>query len=143
MSHSGPELFSVGSDPIDTAELMRLVASPRAGALVTFTGMTREVDSLDYEAYIEMATERIEAICTELAEAHGLTGIAAAHRTGTVPLGEPSVVVAVSAAHRPEAFAAAREAIDRIKAEAPIWKVEVDGADRRRVDGTLPEPPAG
>ena len=53
-------------------------------------------------------------------------------------LGEPSVLVAVSAAHRGPAFAGARAVIDRVKAEAPIWKVEVDGADRRRVEGTLP-----
>ena len=57
-----------------------------------------------------------------------------------VPLGEPSVIVAVSAPHRSEAFAGAREAIDRIKAEAPVWKVEVlaDGTSRR-VEGSLPE----
>jgi molybdopterin synthase catalytic subunit len=62
-----------------------------------------------------------------------------------VPLGEPSVVVAVSAAHRDEAFAGAREAIDRIKAEAPIWKREVDGGEGRWVDGEAapaPEPGA-
>ncbi len=55
-----------------------------------------------------------------------------------MPLGEPSVIVAASAPHRGEAFAGARAVIDRVKAEAPIWKVEVDGADRRRVEGTLP-----
>ena len=60
-------------------------------------------------------------------ERHGLEAAAAEHRVGAVPLGEPSVIVAVSAAHREEAFAGAREAIDRIKAEAPIWKREVDG----------------
>ncbi|MCE3267393.1 MAG: molybdopterin converting factor, subunit 1, partial [Solirubrobacterales bacterium] len=61
---------------------------------------------------------------------------AAEHRVGSVPLGEPSVIVAVSAAHRGEAFAAAREAIDRIKAEAPIWKREVEGGETRWVEGT-------
>jgi molybdopterin synthase catalytic subunit len=55
-----------------------------------------------------------------------------------VPLGEPSVIVAASAAHRGEAFAGARAVIDRVKAEAPIWKVEVSEAGRRRVEGTLP-----
>jgi molybdopterin synthase catalytic subunit len=134
---AGPSV-TVGPEPIDPSELMRLVGDPAAGAIVTFTGTTREVESLDYEAYLEMATERIGRICEEVAAGHSLTAIAAAHRTGTVALGEPSVVVAVSAPHRPEAFAGAREAIDRIKAEAPIWKVEVDGADRRRVEGTLP-----
>ena len=131
---------TVGPEPIDPAELVRLVSSPSAGALVTFTGMTRDVELLEYEAYGEMATEKIAAICGELLRAHSLTGIAAAHRTGPVPLGEASVMVAASAPHRPEAFAAALEAIDRIKAEAPIWKVEVEAGERRRVEGTLPNP---
>ena len=57
------------------------------------------------------------------------------HRVGRVPLSEPSVLVAASAPHRGEAFAGARALIDRVKAEAPIWKVELDGEDRRRVEG--------
>ena len=60
------------------------------------------------------------------------------HRVGRVPLSEPSVLVAASAPHRGEAFAGARALIDRVKAEAPIWKVELDGEDRRRVEGLLP-----
>ena len=85
-----------------------------------------------------MAGERIAAILQECVERHGLEAAAAEHRIGTVPLGEPSVVVAVSAAHRPEAFAGAREAIDRIKAEAPIWKKEVEAGEGRWVEGTTP-----
>ena len=79
-----------------------------------------------------MAEERIAEILGECIERHGLEAAAAEHRTGSVPLGEPAVIVAVSAAHRAEAFAGAREAIDRIKAEAPIWKreVESDGGGR-------------
>ncbi len=85
-----------------------------------------------------MAGERIEAILGECVSAHGLEAAAAEHRVGSVPLGEPSVIVAVSAAHRGEAFAGAREAIDRIKAEAPIWKREVEGGEGRWVEGTRP-----
>ena len=85
-----------------------------------------------------MASERIAAILGECLAAHGLEAAAAEHRIGTVPLGEPSVIVAVSAPHRGEAFAGAREAIDRIKAEAPIWKREVEGGERTAVEGTLP-----
>ncbi|HYN51146.1 MAG TPA: molybdenum cofactor biosynthesis protein MoaE, partial [Thermoleophilaceae bacterium] len=62
------------------------------------------------------------------------------HRVGDVPLSEPSVIVAVSAPHRGEAFAGAREIIDRVKADAPIWKKEIDGAEGRWVDGTRPQP---
>ena len=107
------------------------VGRPGAGAIVAFQGTTREVERLEYEAYAEMAEERIAAILRECVERHGLEAAAAEHRVGSVPLGEPSVIVAVSAAHREEAFAGAREAIDRIKAEAPIWKREVEGRRKR------------
>jgi molybdopterin synthase catalytic subunit len=116
----------------------RAVGRPAAGAIVTFQGTTRDVDSLEYEAYAEMAEQRIGEILRECAERHGLQAAAAEHRVGSVPLGEPSVVVAVSAAHREEAFAGAREAIDRIKAEAPIWKREVEGESRRWAEGSAP-----
>ena len=131
----------VTAEPLSLEALSGLVASPAAGAVVTFQGVTREVSRLDYEAYREMAEERIAAILAECAARHGLEAIAAEHRTGPVALGEPSVIVAVSAAHRREAFDGAREAIDRIKAEAPIWKreVEADGA-ARWVEGTQPAP---
>jgi molybdopterin synthase catalytic subunit len=85
-----------------------------------------------------MALERLRRIGEEEAERHGLCAVALEHRVGTVPLSEPSVLVAASAPHRGEAFHGARALIDRVKSEAPIWKVEVDGADRRRVEGTLP-----
>jgi MoaE-MoaD fusion protein len=114
----------VTAEPLDVAALSAVVRDPRAGAVVLFEGVTRE--------------PKLGAIAEEEAERHGLCGVAVEHRTGTVPRGEPSVIVATSAPHRGEAFAAARAVIDRVKAEAPIWKVEVDGADRRRVEGTLP-----
>ncbi len=114
--------------PLSAERLSTWVGDPGAGAIVTFQGVTREVASLDYEAYREMAEERIAAILVDCVERHGLLAAAAEHRVGRVPLGEPAVVVAVSAGHRGEAFEGAREAIDRIKAEAPIWKRELDAA---------------
>jgi molybdopterin synthase catalytic subunit len=128
---------AVSEEAPSIERLSAIVSDPRAGAIVIFQGVTREVSRLEYEAYAEMARERIAAILVDCIGPHGLCAAAAEHRTGSVALGEPSVVVAVSAAHRDEAFAGAREAIDRIKAEAPIWKVEVsaDGS-RRRVVGT-------
>jgi MoaE-MoaD fusion protein len=127
--------------------LAAAVGRPAAGAIVTFAGTTREVPRLEYEAYAEMAEERMRSILSEAIERHGLEAAAAEHRVGEVPLGESSVVVAVSAAHRAEAFAGAREVIDRIKAEAPIWKREVTGEDRggKRawVEGTAPSPAEG
>ena len=128
----------VSPGPLSVEDLAAAVSRPGSGATVVFCGTTRDVDSLEYEAYAEMAGERIAAILGECLAAHGLEAAAAEHRTGSVPLGEPSVIVAVSAPHRGEAFAGAREAIDRIKAEAPIWKVEVDGGERTAVAGALP-----
>jgi len=114
----------VTTTPLSLDPLVARVRDARAGAVVTFQGVTREVDHLDYEAYVEMADERIRAIVAEAIERHGLCAAAAEHRIGPVALSEPSVAVAASAPHRAEAFAGAREIIDRIKAEAPIWKRE-------------------
>ncbi len=131
---------AVTDRPLSADRLSAWVGDTGAGAIVTFQGVTREVASLDYEAYREMAEERIAAILTECAERHGLLGAAAEHRVGRVPRGEPGVVVAVSAGHREEAFAGAREAIDRIKAEAPIWKRELDAVGAGEwVEGAAPE----
>ncbi len=101
-------------------------------------GHDADVEQLEYEAYREMAEERIAAIVADAVERHGLEAAAAEHRVGTVALGEASVAVAASAAHREEAFAGAREIIDRIKAEAPIWKKEVDAGNERWVEGAPP-----
>ena len=128
----------VTEEPLDGAVLAAAVRDPRAGAVVLFEGVTREVEELDYEAYVEMAEPRLAAIAEEEAVRHGLCAVAVEHRTGTVPLSEPSVLVAVSAPHRGAAFDGARAVIDRVKAEAPIWKVEITAGGRRRVEGTLP-----
>ena len=132
----GAELVRLTAEPIDVAALMRAVRDPHAGAVVVFEGVTREVDALEYEAYAEMAVPVLRRIAEEEAERHGLCRVAVEHRTGTVPLSEPSVVVAVSAPHRGEAFAGARAIIDRLKLEAPIWKQEEGGW----VAGHLPDP---
>jgi molybdopterin synthase catalytic subunit len=115
---------AVRDEPLSLDALVAAVRDPRAGAVVSFSGVTREVDHLDYEAYVEMATAQIEAIVAAAIERHGLCAAAAEHRIGRVPLSEPSVIVAASAPHRGEAFAGAREIIDEIKARAPIWKRE-------------------
>jgi molybdopterin synthase catalytic subunit len=131
----------VTAAPLSLDALVARVRDPRAGAVVTFSGVTRDVPSLDYEAYAEMALQQMRSIVADAVERHGLCAAAAEHRVGSVPLSEPSVLVAVSAPHRPEAFAGAREIIDRIKALAPIWKREVDEDGAATwVAGT---PPAG
>jgi molybdopterin synthase catalytic subunit len=126
----------VTEEPLTLDPLVAAVRDPRAGAVVTFSGVTREVSALNYEAYREMAEREMAAIVQRAIDAHGLCAAAAEHRVGTVALSEPSVLVAVSAAHRAEAFAGAREIIDEIKARAPIWKRE----DGEWVAGATPTP---
>jgi molybdopterin synthase catalytic subunit len=125
----------ITADPIDPAALRAAVRDPRAGALIVFEGVTREVDALEYEAYAEMAEPVLRRIAAEEIARHGLCAVAIEHRVGTVPLSEPSVLIAVSAPHRGEAFAGARAVIDRLKAEAPIWKQE----EGEWVAGHLPD----
>jgi molybdopterin synthase catalytic subunit len=128
----------ISDEPLSLQRVSGLVGRPGAGAIVTFQGTTRDVEQLDYEGYREMAESQIRQILTECLEQHGLQAIAAEHRLGSVPLGQTSVLVAVSAPHREAAFAGAREAIDRIKAQAPIWKRELQGDETRWVEGVLP-----
>jgi molybdopterin synthase catalytic subunit len=128
----------ITDEPLSLDALVARVRDPRAGAVVSFQGVTREVEKLEYEAYVEMAEQKMAAIVAEAVERHGLCAAAAEHRIGDVPLSEPSVTVAVSAPHRGEAFAGAREIIDKLKAEAPIWKKEIEGGEGRWVEGTRP-----
>ena len=114
----------ITDQPLALDALAELVRDPRAGAVVTFTGVTREVSHLDYEAYVPMAERQLREIVQAAIERHGLCAAAAEHRIGTVPLSEASVAVAASAPHRGQAFDGAREIIDEIKARASIWKRE-------------------
>ena len=127
--------------PIDVEAARLLVGDPRCGATVVFTGTTREVPSLEYEAYEEMAVATIARLADEAVRRHGLVAVAVEHRTGSVALGEPSIVVAASAPHRQEAFEGARFLLDQVKANAPIWKREhPEDGPPRWVEGNLPTP---
>lgn len=113
-------------------ELADWVVLPSCGAVVTFTGTARDhsagrdgVELLEYEAYDEEVEPRLRAIAAEARRRWPEVGrVAMEHRTGVVGLGEAAVVVAVSAPHRAEAFAAASFCIDTLKASVPIWKRE-------------------
>ncbi len=113
--------------PIDLAALADEVADPEHGGLATFLGLTRrESDrrayrAIEYVAYAALAEREITAITRE-AEVRFGASVRIRHRTGVVPVGEASVGIAASAAHRAEAFAACRYAIDELKARVPIWK---------------------
>ncbi len=126
---------AIRSEPLLADAVTARVTDSRAGAIVTFLGVTREVPALEYEAYTEMASAKIREIVGAAVARHGLCAVAVEHRIGTVPLSEPSVVIACSAPHRAEAFAGAREIIDALKLQAPIWKRERG----EWVSGRLPE----
>jgi len=137
----GPvRLADVIDETIDVEAVRRSVADPSTGATVVFMGTTRSVPSLEYEAYVDMAREQIAEIAARVVREHGCVAVACVHRVGTVPLGDPSVVVAASAAHRGEAFEGARALLDEVKAQAPIWKKEhFEDGDAAWVEGTLPQ----
>ena len=123
--------FRVQAAPLDLDAVVAEVADPGAGAVATFVGITRlhsrgrTVTHLEYDAYPEMAEAEMARIAAAIRSNHDVLRIAMAHRTGHVPLGEASVVIAVSAAHRGAAMDACREAIDTLKQTVPIWKKEV------------------
>ncbi len=147
VSGGGPEaeaaavrLADVVDETIDVEAVRRSVADPATGATVVFMGTTRAVPSLEYEAYVDMAREQIAQLAERVVREHDCVAVACVHRVGVVPLGDPSVVVAASAAHRAEAFDGARALLDAVKAQAPIWKKEhYDDGDAAWVEGTLPQ----
>lgn len=132
-------LAQVTGEKLDPEAVRQLVAHPATGATVVFCGTTREVPSLEYEAYAEMAEVKIRQLAEAVVAEHGLAAVAVAHRTGSVELMEPSIVIAVSAGHRAEAFAGARALLDAVKSQAPIWKREhPEDGPPEWVAGTLP-----
>ncbi|HEY2988303.1 MAG TPA: molybdenum cofactor biosynthesis protein MoaE [Candidatus Binatia bacterium] len=124
-------MFRVVREPINLQELVTYVTHPSAGAIATFIGTTRnnnegrKVIALDYEAYPEMAEKELARIGEEAKRNWKIERMAITHRIGPVQITEPSVIIAVSAAHRDDAFQACRFAIEEIKKTVPIWKKEV------------------
>lgn len=124
-------MFRVTREPIDLEELVRWVGDPEAGAIVPFIGTTRnnnegrKVIALDYDGYPEMAEKELARIGAEAEKKWPIRKMTIVHRLGPVQIGEASVVIVVSAAHRDAAFAASRFAIEEIKKTVPIWKKEV------------------
>jgi molybdopterin synthase catalytic subunit len=128
---SDPKRFFVTENVLDPREVEALVIDDASGALVTFAGTVRDrargktVVALDYEAYPPAAEKMLEQIGDEIFEKWEIRTVAIAHRFGLLQIGETSVVIAVSSAHREAAFEACRYAIERIKVLVPIWKREV------------------
>lgn len=96
---------------------------------------------LDYEAYGPMVEKRLDALARDIAQAHGCAAVRLVHAVGPVAVGEASVVIQTLTAHRAEAFAACRAAIDRLKAELPIWKREIWEDGQSFAEGSAVESP--
>jgi molybdopterin synthase catalytic subunit len=123
--------FKLVEGPIDEARLEDAVRTDADGAVIVFRGVARrssrgrEVVHLEYEAYPEMAEKVMAQIGEEIQSRWPISGVVIVHRTGVLEIGQASVIIAVAAPHRGEAFEAAQYAIDRLKEIVPIWKKEV------------------
>jgi molybdopterin synthase catalytic subunit len=123
--------LALTDEPLPLGSAVEWAIRPDCGAVVLFTGTVRDhaegrpqVTNLTYEAYAEQVEPRLAAIAGEARRRWSLGRVALLHRIGELSVGEPSVVVVASSAHRPEAFEAARFCIDTLKATVPIWKRE-------------------
>lgn len=134
---AAPDVITgITEEPLDVAGVISAVSDPSSGGIGVFIGTVREqaavagnevkaVLRLEYEAYAPLADQRLREIAEEAGRRWALEKVVALHRTGTCELGEPTVVVASSAAHRAEALEACRWVIDELKATVPIWKKEI------------------
>lgn len=123
-------MLEITSNPVEVQLAIDRVKKSNHGAVVTFVGSVREnsegkrVLYLEYEAYREMAEEKLEEISKEIQNRWGITDLDIIHRVGRIEVGDTAIVIAVGSAHRLEAFRACQYAIDRIKEIVPIWKKE-------------------
>lgn len=138
----------LSAEPLDPHAIEASVGGAADGAVCSFVGIVRgltegrRTQRLEYQAYGGMAEEQMGAIGAETVRRFAISAITLAHRTGTLGVGEPSVVVAVAAPHRAEAFDACRHAIDTLKSQVPIWKREWGPDGGEWVEGAAPPPDA-
>ena len=140
---SGDPCFRITREPITADAMHRLVDIPAAGAISLFLGVVRdnnlgrEVDYLEYDAYPEMAAKVMRGIADEMRGRFDIERVAMHHRIGRLEIGEASVAVAVSSAHRADGINACHYGIDRLKAIVPIWKKEVWSDGEEWIEGSL------
>ncbi|MEM7624513.1 MAG: molybdenum cofactor biosynthesis protein MoaE [Planctomycetota bacterium] len=138
-------LIQTGLQTEGLLEVVELPMQPGCGGECVFLGRTRaethpefgELRRLDYEAYAEMAERQLDQLARRIAATHGCHAVRVVHAVGPVAVGEASVVIQTLTPHRPAAFAACREAIDRLKAELPIWKREIWERGESFVEGQI------
>ena len=123
-------LCQLTREPLREAVLTSFVSMPSCGGIVVFAGVVRNhhrgraVTGIEYSAAEELATRKLRQVCEEVLATQDVERVAVVHRLGALEIGEASVLVAASAAHRDAAFAAARRLIDRVKEIVPVWKRE-------------------
>jgi MoaE-MoaD fusion protein len=143
----GEDHLELTRSPIAAEALIDQVRAAGDGAIVTFDGCVRNHSHgrrtlyLEYEAYELMALEKIREISSQLHEKFAIDRVAMVHRLGRLEIGETSVFIAISAAHRAAAFEACRWAIDTLKRTVPIWKKEFFEDGAIWADGELPPAP--
>jgi molybdopterin synthase catalytic subunit len=137
-------LIVVTDAPLDDQAARAHVSKPGNGAVVVFYGCVRnrhggrEVSSVEYHAYGPMAERELAQVARSVATKHGIEDVAVLHRTGSLPVGEASLVVAVGAPHRAPAFRCAEEIIDVLKQRVPIWKKEIGPGGEAWQEGVTP-----
>ncbi len=134
-------LFEISAEPLEPQRVVEHVRKDESGAIALFYGVVRDnnmgrrVLYLEYDAYPEMATKVMRQVAEEVQERWPVTDVAIQHRTGRLEIGEASLLVAVSAAHRREAFEACHALVDRFKEVVPIWKKEVWEGGEEWIEG--------
>lgn len=137
-------MFVVTRESLDPAPLVEAVRRDESGAVALFYGvvrnenMGRNVQYLEYDVYPEMAIKKMRDVAAEVSAKYPITGIGVLHRVGRLEIGETSLLVAVSSAHRVAAFEACHFAVDRIKQVVPIWKKEVWEDGEEWIEGHMP-----
>lgn len=138
-------MISITREPIDLCKILVDAKDRSSGGTVLFIGSVRDhnengpVSEIYYEAYKEMAEEKITEIEDEVRKRWNIKKFVAIHRIGNLRVGEPSVAVAVSSEHRKEAFEACKYGIDEIKTRVPIWKKEVSASGTVWAEGVSPK----
>lgn len=137
-------MFAITHEVLDPAPLVEAVRCDESGAVALFYGvvrnenMGRNVRYLEYDVYPEMAVKKMREVADEVRANYPITGIGVLHRVGRLEIGETSLLVAVSSAHRVAAFAACHFAVDRVKQVVPIWKKEVWDDGEEWIEGHVP-----
>ncbi len=141
-------MFEITTEPLDPQRLVDAVRRDECGAITLFYGVVRNenlgraVRYLEYDAYPEMAIKKMKGVAAEVRAKFAVAEVGILHRIGRLEVGETSLLVAVSSAHRKEAFEACHYAVDRVKQTVPIWKREVWDDGSEWIEGYTPEVPA-